>query len=225
MKRKIAFISEHASPLAALGGVDSGGQNVYVGELAKQMAGLGYEVDIFTRWDDDRFPEIIEWTNGIKIIHVKAGPVDFVPKEEMMQYMDEFTDIMLSYMKQYNTRYKMIHAHFFMSGYAAARIKKEMGIPFVITFHALGKVRKQHQKNDSFPRERDFIEKSVMEEAEVIVAECPQDREDMIEMYGADAKKITIIPCGYNPNEFFPIDKLFARTVLDLHPKDTSFCN
>ena len=75
MKRKIAFISEHASPLASLGGVDSGGQNVYVAELAKHLASGGHHVDIFTRWEDPKLPKVIEWENNIRVIHVKAGPI------------------------------------------------------------------------------------------------------------------------------------------------------
>ena len=92
MKKKIAFISEHASPLASLGGVDSGGQNVYVAELAKYVATMGYEVDIFTRWENIRQPEIVDWLPGVRVIHVKAGPVDIVPKEQLLQHMPEFRD-------------------------------------------------------------------------------------------------------------------------------------
>ncbi len=80
MKKKIAFISEHASPLAALGGVDSGGQNVYVAELAKQLARTGIHIDIFTRWDNPSLNKVVTWKNGIRVIHVKAGPVSIMPK-------------------------------------------------------------------------------------------------------------------------------------------------
>ena len=73
MTKRVALISEHASPLGILGGVDSGGQNVYVGQLAKHLATLGYDVDLFTRRDSDRLPEIAEWVSGIRIIHVPAG--------------------------------------------------------------------------------------------------------------------------------------------------------
>lgn len=221
MERKIAFISEHASPLAALGGVDSGGQNVYVGELAKHLVNLGYSVDIFTRHDDARLPEIIEWTNGIRVIHIKAGPVDYIKKEELLPHMAEFTENMTDFIHRFQPGYKLVHAHFFMSGLVAAELKKKMNIPFIITFHALGKVRKLHQKTaDTFPEERDAIEERIVQEAEQIIAECPQDREDLIQLYNANPEKITIIPCGFNPAEFHPIDTLLARSVLNLDPKE-----
>jgi len=221
MKRKIALISEHASPLAALGGVDSGGQNVYVGELAKQLGLLGYEVDVFTRWDDGRLPQVVQWASGVRVVHVKAGPIAFVRKEDLLQHMGEFTDNVLAYSKEQGDPYKLFHANFWMSGLVAADIKKRMEIPFVITFHALGKVRLIHQgKADQFPAERLEIEKRIVEEADQIIAECPQDREDLIEHYGARSDCITIIPCGVNVQEFYPIDKLLARMVLNLRAKE-----
>ena len=81
MKKRIALISEHASPLAAVGGADTGGQNIAVAELAQHLAALGYEIDVFTRWDDRRVPKIINWRSGIRVIHVEAGPVAFIPNE------------------------------------------------------------------------------------------------------------------------------------------------
>src|SRR5438874_8214231 len=92
MSKRVALISEHASPLGILGGVDSGGQNVYVGQLARHLATLGYEVDLFTRRDSDRLPEIAEWVSGIRIIHVPAGPAAYVRKEDMLPWMEVFTE-------------------------------------------------------------------------------------------------------------------------------------
>ena len=91
MTRRIALISEHASPLAVLGGVDGGGQNVYVGELAKSLAALGFEIDIFTRRDSEVVPEAAEWTNAVRIVYVTAGPPRPLPKEELLPFIGEFT--------------------------------------------------------------------------------------------------------------------------------------
>ncbi len=221
MKQKIALISEHASPLGAIGGVDAGGQNVAVAELAQQLASLGYEIDIFTRWDDRRLPRIVNWRDGVRVIHVKAGPVTYVPKEKILPYMSAFTDFMEDFITREGNPYKLIHAHFFMSGLVAAELKQRLGIPFVVTFHALGKVRRQHQgKADWFTDEGFAIEERVVREANQIVALCPQDRDDLVRLYDADPERITIIPNGYNPSTLYPIDKLLARMVLGLDPKE-----
>ena len=80
MKLRIAMISDHASPLSLLGGVDSGGQNVYVAQLARHLSARGNEVDIFTRRGSRHVPDVVHW-EGCRVIHVPAGPPEFVAKE------------------------------------------------------------------------------------------------------------------------------------------------
>jgi D-inositol-3-phosphate glycosyltransferase len=221
MKTKIAFISEHASPLAMLGGVDNGGQNVYVGELAKHLVLLGYEVDIFTRWDNPNLPPVVSWVPNVRVIHVPAGPIEVMEKEKLLPYMPAFTDFILSFIESEAIEYDLIHANFWMSAMAAAEIKKRLHIPFVVTFHALGAVRKLHQKeNDKFPPERINIEKQIVQEADCIIAECPQDKEDLLRFYEAPQERICIIPCGFSPHEFYPLDRLLARMVLNIDHND-----
>lgn len=221
MKKRIAFISEHASPLATLGGVDAGGQNVYIDKLASQLGLLGYQIDVFTRWDNKNLPQVVECRNNVRIIHVKAGPIGPLRKEAMLAYMDEFTDFMLEFITTEQPEYDLIHANFFMSGLVAMHLKKVLGIPFVITFHALGQVRKVHQGNqDEFPPERIAIEKQIVTEADYIIAECPQDRDDLLVHYRANQDKIAIIPCGFDPHEFYPIDKTLAKMTLGLDPSE-----
>jgi D-inositol-3-phosphate glycosyltransferase len=220
MKKKIAFISDHASPLATLGGVDSGGQNVYVAELPKQLVDLGYSVDIFTRKEHPETPEVVNWLPGIRVIHVKAGPERVVAKELLLDMMDEFTSNMMRFIRDSEICYQLIHANFFMSGLVALKIKKFFRIPYVVTFHALGLVRKMHQKEmDKFPAARMDIERRIIADADHIIAECPQDKEDMVTLYDADPKRIRIVPCGFSAKEFYPIEKFHARKLLNL-PQD-----
>jgi phosphoheptose isomerase len=221
MKKRIALISEHASPLAAVGGADTGGQNIAVAELAQHLAALGYEIDVFTRWDDRRVPKIINWRSGIRVIHVEAGPVAFIPKEKLLPHMPAFTEDMLRFVEAENNPYKLIHAHFFMSALVAADIKRKLRIPFIVTFHDLAKVRRIHQgKNDWFPEEGFAIEERIIAEADQIVALCPQEHDDLVDLYQADPEKITVIPNGFRPDEIYPLDKLFARMALKLDPKE-----
>jgi glycosyltransferase involved in cell wall biosynthesis len=221
MTEKIALISEHASPLSVAGGADTGGQNIAVAELARHLSLLGYEIDIFTRWDDPHLPEIVAWEAGIRIIHVRAGPLVFIPKEKLLPYMPAFTRSMLDFIEVENSRYKLIHAHFFMSALVAADLKRQLHIPFIVTFHALAKIRRIHQgANDWFPDEGFAIEERVMAEADQIVALCRQEHDDLINLYHADPAKITVIPNGFRPDEVYPVGKLFARKALQLDPEE-----
>lgn len=217
MGRRIAFISEHASPLAALGGADAGGQNVYVGEVARQLALMGYQIDIFTRREDRKLPQVVPFGDKIRIIHVNAGPAEDIPKETLLQYMPAFKTDMLRFMQKEQLSYDLVHANFFMSALVAMELKKDTGIPFVVTFHALGHIRRIHQgDNDQFPKERITIEENAVKEASLVIAECPQDREDLMKYYNAPAEKITIIPCGVNTDELYPVNKSVARSLLGL---------
>jgi len=218
--KRIALISEHASPMASLGGVDTGGQNVYVAQLAKHIAAQGYEVDVFTRKDNHELEEVVDWVPGVRVINVDAGPATNIIKEELLQYMDEFKDNMVAFIIDQHLHYSLIHANFFMSAYVAMSIKKELDIPFVVTFHALGHVRKIHQaEEDRFPAERLLIEERAVQEADHIIAECPQDMDDLIQYYNAPENKISIIPCGFSSTEFYPVGKATARRILGL-PQD-----
>ncbi|EOR92953.1 Glycosyl transferase, group 1 [Arcticibacter svalbardensis MN12-7] len=217
MKTRIAFISEHASPLATLGGVDSGGQNVYVAELSKHLVELGYEIDIFTRCDQENLPHVVYWEKSLRVVHVQAGPAVSLPKEELWQYMPQFTDSIISFIQQENLTYEIIHANFWMSGWVASELKETLGIPFIITFHALGYIRRlYHQEEDKFPAIRIEIEKGIVQTADKIIAECPQDKDDLMNFYQASPDKITIIPCGFSKKEFYPVSKKYARKKLHL---------
>lgn len=215
MRKIIAMISEHASPLADLGGVDSGGQNVYIAHVAQNLARLGYQVDVFTRRDNKDLPEIYNWMDGLRVIHVPAGPAEYIRKEELLDYMGEFTCYMINFFKKQARPYDLVHANFWMSGLVAADLKAATGIPFVITFHALGQVRRQFQgEEDGFPVQRLEIEQRIAREADGIIAECPQDRDDLIQFYAADPARITEIPCGFDPLELWPINKRMARKQI-----------
>lgn len=219
MTKRIALISEHASPLAMLGGTDSGGQNVYVGQLARHLAGLGYEVDVFTRRDAAALPERVEWMNGVRIVHVPAGPASRLRKEDLLPFMAEFTAWVTKAFRRERRGYDLVHANFWMSALVAAELKRTLGVPFVVTFHALGRVRRFHQREaDGFPDERFAVEDRVVAEADHVIAECPQDEEDLIRLYNADPGRITIVPCGFDPMEFWPVSKQFARIALGLPP-------
>jgi D-inositol-3-phosphate glycosyltransferase len=221
MARHVALISEHASPLAPPGGIDSGGQNVYVAHLARCLVARGYDVDVFTRRDAPDLPEVLEWAPGVRIVHVPAGPPASIPKEHLLPYMGAFTAFILRFIAERGAAYEIIHANFWMSGLVAADLKRTTGTPFLITFHALGRVRARfYGEADGFPLERLAIEDRIVSEADWIIAECPRDRDDLIRLYNADPEKIAIVPCGFDPAELAPIDKPVARRALGLAAHD-----
>ena len=211
---KIALVSEHASPLAVAGGVDSGGQNIYVAHVARQLHRAGHQVDVFTRRDRALLPAISDM-DGVRVIHVPAGPPTQIPKERLLPFMPAFADFLVDFCRRERTAYDVVHANFFMSGLASLKVRRTLGIPLVMTFHALGKVRRQHQgTDDGFPDARFEIEETLVREADAIVAECPQDATDLRTLYGTDEAKIEIVPCGFDASEFGRMDRAAARAAL-----------
>ncbi len=215
----IALISEHASPLAMPGGTDSGGQNVYVAHLARELARLDYRVDVFTRRDHPATPDIVDCRPGVRVIQVPAGPAQRLPKEALLPHMDAFARAMLGFIQQQPFRYALMHANFFMSGMVAQHIKQHTGVPYVITFHALGRVRRLAQgEADGFPDERFAIEAALMRDADCVIAECEQDETDMRLLYDGALERVAIVPCGVDPQEFWPVGEE-ARVRLGLAPE------
>lgn len=215
---RLALISDHASPLAAAGGVDSGGQNIYVAQVARHLSRLGYRVDVYTRRDDPSQPEVVDWEDDVRVVHVPAGPARFVPKEDLLPHMRDFARFFVDRARRHGG-YDLVHANFFMSGLVAMRARAVLGTPFAVTFHALGLVRRMHQREaDRFPATRIDIERRLVREADRLVAECPQDAEDLRTLYGAAPERIDVVPCGFDADEFVPVGKEAARAALGLPP-------
>ena len=214
---RIALISEHASPLAALGSTDAGGQNVYVAEVARALAARGHAVDVLTRRDAVHLPAAVDICPGVRVLHIDAGPATAVAKEQLLPFMAEFESRALQLFR-HSVPYDVLHANFFMSAGVALRLRGLLGVPLVVTFHALGLIRREHHgEDDGFPLERIAIEQRVVREADRIVAECPQDQADLMRAYGADASRLSMVPCGVDLEQFRPGSKQQARRALGLN--------
>jgi glycosyltransferase involved in cell wall biosynthesis/phosphoheptose isomerase len=199
---KVAMVSEHASPLAALGGVDAGGQNVHVAALATEMGRQGAHVVVHTRRDDPRLPRRVRLAPGAVVDHVPAGPTEPIPKDELLPYMDAFAADLAA--QWHEERPDVVHAHFWMSGHAALMATRELGIPVVHTFHALGVVKRRYQgEMDTSPAERIGIEKEILRRADHVVATCSDEVFELVRMGGARGR-LTVVPCGVDLELFTP---------------------
>ena len=206
---RIAMVSEHASPLAALGGVDAGGQNVHVAALAATVARRGAQVVVHTRRDSEELPRRVPLAPGAEVDHVDAGPPRRLSKDCLLPYMDAFADELERSWRA--ERPDVIHAHFWMSGYAALRAAARVGVPVVQTFHALGVVKRRYQgARDTSPLERTEIERDIVRRADRIIATCTDEVFELIRL-GAGNHELTVIPCGVDVNLFTPAGAREAR--------------
>jgi glycosyltransferase involved in cell wall biosynthesis/phosphoheptose isomerase len=199
---RIAMVSEHASPLAALGGVDAGGQNVHVAALAQAVARRGAEVVVHTRRDDPALPARVRMARGVVVHHVDAGPARPVSKDDMLVHMEAFAEELVRAWA--DDRPDVVHAHFWMSGHAALLAAREHPVPVVQTFHALGVVKRRYQGDkDTSPPERFEIERGLVRRADEIVATCTDEVFELVRL-GAARRKLTVVPCGVDLSLFSP---------------------
>jgi len=195
---KIAMVSEHASPLAVLGGVDAGGQNVHVAALASALARLGDDVVVHTRRDDPSLPRRVSLTSGVEVDHVDAGPPCELAKDELLPHMAAFAAELRE--QWLHDRPDVVHTHFWMSALAA--LGAGLDIPVVHTFHALGTVKRRHQGDrDTSPPDRIELESWIARMSDRIVATCSDEVFELLRM-GADRRRITVIPCGVDLDRF-----------------------
>ncbi|KNB54072.1 glycosyltransferase [Streptomyces caatingaensis] len=197
---RIAMVSEHASPLAVLGGPDAGGQNVYVARLADLLAARGHDVTVYTRRDDPALPDRVPMPSGAVVEHVRAGPARPVPKDRLLPHMPHFGAHLAGVWR--HDRPDVVHAHFWMSGLAATTAGHGLGLPVVQTYHALGTVKRRHQgPADTSPPERLEIERAVGTACARVLATCSDEVAELVRM-GIARDRCAVVPCGVDTAHF-----------------------
>jgi D-inositol-3-phosphate glycosyltransferase len=208
--RRLAVLSLHTSPLAQPGAGDSGGMNVYVRELVSALAQAGVESDVYTRLDDPGLPEIVDVEPGFRVVHVPAGPVGLA-KDALVDVVDEFADGVLRHVER-SGGVDLLHANYWLSGVAGHRLKHELELPLVSTFHTLARVKAE--TGDAEPQRRVDAEAQVIACSDAILASCAAESQQLERLYGADTARIEIVPPAVDHAFFSPGDQRGARAAL-----------
>jgi D-inositol-3-phosphate glycosyltransferase len=204
---RVAVLSLHTSPLEAPGSGDAGGMNVYIREVAAEMARRGVASDIFTRRTDPDAPEVLQVAPGVRVIQIRAGLPRPLPKDLLPRLVRRFADGVASY-----GPYDVIHAHYWLSGVAGSLLKQEWDVPLVVSFHTLARVKDGASTGDQpEPLFRKRGEARVIRAADRIIAPTEIERGQLLELYGADASNIFVAPPGVDLERFRPGDRDAAR--------------
>ncbi len=218
---RIAFISVHASPLAPMGGAKTGGMNVYISELARELGRLGVQVDIFTRRSSPFEPEI-DYALGenARVVYLKAGPFQPLSPDEHYPHLSEFTASLIAFATLHSLRYDIIYSHYWLSGWVAAKLKETWGIRFVHMYHTLGLMKQRIEENAlTQPDQRVLTEMQVQQAADRIIAATPAEQAQLRWLYRASRRQIIVIPPGVDPDRFQQGDsRSAARADLRLKP-------
>ena len=215
MPYAVAMLSIHTSPLDNPGRTkDAGGMNVYIRELARELSYQNVQVDIFTRWTNENLPEVVSLFPNVRVIHIEAGPVAPLHKNDLYQYTPTFARSIDEFRRRESLCYDVIHSHYWLSGVAAMRLACYWNVPHVAMFHTLGRLKQLANPDIPEPAIRLEMEQRLIHDGDRIIAATNDERVQMIRYCGANASQVEVIPCGVDLTLFTPRDRREARAQL-----------
>jgi D-inositol-3-phosphate glycosyltransferase len=215
---RLAVLSVHTCPLAALGGKETGGMNVYVRELSRALGRLGFAVDVFTRSQDPGIPEVVALGPGARVVHVPAGPARPIARAAVAEHLPEFAAGVEAFRAREGVRYDLVHSHYWLSGLAGLDLRRRWDTPLVHMFHTLGAIKNAvaGDSGDTEPAERLEAEVRIAAAADRIVASNLVERAGLVWHLQADPARVAVIPCGVDVELFRPRPAAPARVRLGL---------
>ncbi len=213
------MVSVHTSPLEQPGTGDAGGMNVYVAEVAKQLAARGVEVDIFTRATTGSVPPFVELVPGVSVRHITAGPYEGLSKADLPGQLCAFAaGVMRAAAARPEGWYDVLHSHYWLSGQVGWLAADRWGVPLVHTMHTMARVKNLYLPTDDSPEPpgREIGEAQVVEAADRLVANTEGEAAELVELYDADPGKVRVVTPGVDLATFTPGDPTAARAELGL---------
>lgn len=209
----IAMLSIHTSPLDKPGQTkDAGGMNVYMRELARELGQRGILIDIFTRRTSEQQPKIVKLAPNVRVIHIAAGPAAQVPKNELFQYVAQFSQHIHEFTRQESLEYDLIHSHYWLSGLAAIPLANRWDVPHVTMFHTIARLKQLANPNEPESTLRIEMEQKLMQQADRVIAATQDERNHIIRYCGLTSRKVEVIPCGVDLARFSPQPRAQARS-------------
>jgi len=226
--RRVSMISFHTCPLASQEGKETGGMNVYVLELSKQLSRMGIAVDAFTRSQDDQQPYIVQVNPLFRVIHIPAGPESPVPKKQLIEYLPEFVANVEKFIAEQRVEYDVMHCHYYLSGLIGVNLNRcreargEKPLPLLMTFHTLALMKNLVARDELEREEKERIdaEFDLVQRADKIIAPSESDAKYLRFLYQARDGKVEVIPPGVDVENFKPMERAIAKAHLGIDPQD-----
>ena len=217
---RIALICFHSCPVGRLGETKTGGMNVYVRQLARELASQGCYVDVFTRAHDFAEPQIAHISDKARVIHIEAGPAD-APLDDLYSYTGAFAESVIRFQQSEGIEYALLHSHYWLSGVAAMELSGRWNTPHIATFHTLARTKQRARAGERETEQRAIAEQRVIESTDALVVSTHIEKEDIGRLYGTNGAHIEVIPPGVDLSLFQPIELGLAREKLSLPDRRT----
>ena len=218
--QRLALLSFHGCPVARLGEGDTGGMNVYVLQVARELARRGCKVDVYTRSHDPKDPQIVDLGDGARVVHLKAGDYS-EGKASLYDHIPEFLGNLFKFQQSEGIRYDLVHSHYWMSGRVGAYLRERWNVPHVITFHTLAKTKLRARAGERESELRVAVEQRLMDDSDAIVVSTEHEKQDILGLYGSSPQRIQVIPAGVDLDLFEPVERPAARRSLGLNGQRT----
>ena len=215
MSYSIAMLSVHTSPLDMPGRTkDAGGMNVYIQQLARELGQSRINVDIFTRRTNETTPQIIHLSPRVRVIHIAAGPAQFIPKDELYHYLPAFAQRIDDFRLNEGKQYDILHSHYWLSGVAAMQLAQRWHVPHITMFHTLAHLKQLANPGIQESLLRLEMERRLIQQVDSIIAATTEERAQIIRHCGATPGQVQVIPCGVDLQLFTPHERKQAREQL-----------
>ena len=216
----LALLSVHGCPFARLGERDTGGMNVYLLQIARELGRRGHRADVYTRVHDPNDPEIVELGENARVIHVQAGPHG-EPKQGLHRHIPQFLEGMTAFREREGITYDLVHSHYWLSCLAAVDLCRDWGVPHVATFHTLARAKQEARPDEQESQTRIESERAAMMSADSMVVSTERERSDIARLYGVPAGKVDVVPAGVDLQLFRPMGREESRGQLGLDGRRT----
>jgi D-inositol-3-phosphate glycosyltransferase len=210
-------VSVHASPLSPLGQGENGGMNLSIRRLCEGLAARGIPSDVFIRRDDPDAPAEELIASGSRLVRLPAGPARPLSKEAILGHLPAFTSALLDHAASEGRDYRLVHSHYWLSGWVARRAVQRWEVPWVHSFHTLARTKAAVGLPED--RVRAEVEMVLAQKADRLVANSSAEARDLARLYGADAEKVCVVPLGVDVDDFGPRPTSGTRARLRLHDR------
>ena len=215
--KPLAIVSLHASPVAALGAGENGGMNVYVRAVCEELSQRGIPTEVFTRRSSPEGPDRVQLAERSWVTRLAVGPPEDIEKARLFDLLPDLSEAIVGEQRR-RGGYSLVHSHYWLSGWVAARLRDEWSVPWFHTFHTLARVKNERAAEGAMvePEHRIAVEQAIVRNCDRLIASSAQEADDLVRLYGASRNRLSVVAPGVDLEVFKerPVGALRKRLAL-----------